>query len=108
MSEYLIIVALVAIAAIGVVTVFNSLPSLAALKAKEFHDELVRYLSTDPEQVADVLLWWTEHKATYPCLPQMALDHLSIPGMYFAILHYSIQIKYKFTATSTDVGCIFS
>ena len=37
-------------------------------------------LSTDPEQVVDVLMWWTECKATYLHLACMALDHLSIPG----------------------------
>ena len=67
------------------------MPSLAALKAKEFHDELVRYLSTDPEQVADVLLWWTEHKATYPQQSQMALDKSSISGTYFLFHYITLQ-----------------
>jgi hypothetical protein len=43
-------------------------------------DEVSRYLSTDPEQVRDVLLWWHERKSVYPCLSRMALDYLSIPG----------------------------
>ena len=60
--------------------IFNNLPSLAAPKAAKLCDELVHYLSADPEQVVDVLMWWTEHKATYPCLACMALDYLSIPG----------------------------
>ena len=61
--------------------IFDNLPSLAAPKAAELHDKLAHYLSTDPEQVVDVLMWWTEHKATYPHLARMALDYLSIPGM---------------------------
>jgi hypothetical protein len=61
--------------------IFDNLPSLAAPKAAELRDELARYLSTDPEQVVDVLMWWTEHKATYPRLAHMALNYLSIPGM---------------------------
>jgi hypothetical protein len=56
------------------------LPSLAAPKTKQLHDELMRYLSTDIEQVKDVLLWWAEHKATYPRLSRMALNYLTIPG----------------------------
>ena len=60
--------------------IFNNLPSLAAPKAAELHDELTCYLSTDPEQVVDVLMWWSEHKATYPHLARMALDYLSIPS----------------------------
>ena len=58
------------------------MPSLTPPRAEELRDELARYLSTDPEQVLDVLLWWTERKATYPNLSRMALDYLSIPGMY--------------------------
>ena len=65
-----------------------------APKAKELRDELARYLSTDPEQVVDVLLWWTECKAIYPHLSRMALDYLSIPGTYFATLNYTIHINY--------------
>jgi hypothetical protein len=61
--------------------IFNNLPSLAAPKAAKLCDELACYLITDPEQVVDVLMWWwTEHKATYPCLAHMALNYLSIPG----------------------------
>jgi hypothetical protein len=38
------------------------------------------YLSTDPELVKDVLLWWHKHKATYPHLSRTVLDYLTIPG----------------------------
>ena len=84
------------------------MPSLAAPKAKELRDELARYLSTDPEQVADVLLWWTERKATYPHLSRMALDYLSIPGTYFVTYITPFKLTVKFTATSTDVERVFS
>jgi len=29
---------------------------------------------------ADVLQWWREHAATYPCLAVMARDYLAIPA----------------------------
>jgi len=60
--------------------IFDHLPALNALKAKELRDELARYLSTDPEQVDDVLLWWHERKSMYPRLSRMALNYLTIPG----------------------------
>ena len=60
--------------------IFNELPALAAPKMVELHDELAHYVSTDPEQVKDVLLWWHEHKSMYPHLSHMALDYLTIPG----------------------------
>jgi hypothetical protein len=56
------------------------LPALVAPKAMDLHDELAQYLSMDPEQVEDVLLWWHEQKAIYPHLSHMALDYLTIPG----------------------------
>lgn len=85
------------------------MPSLAPPKAAELKDELARYLSTDPEQVLDVLLWWTEHKATYPNLLRMALDYLSIPGMYPFTSEIDRHADTCFaTATSTDVERVFS
>jgi hypothetical protein len=60
--------------------IFDNLPTLSAPKAKELRDELTRYLSTDPEQVDNVLLWWHERKSMYPHLSRMALDYLTIPG----------------------------
>ena len=85
------------------------MPSLAPPKAAELKDELARYLSTDPEQVLDVLLWWTEHKATYPNLSRMALDYLSIPGMYPFTSEIDRHADTCFaTATSTDVERVFS
>jgi hypothetical protein len=60
--------------------IFDNLPALSAPRIRELRDELDRYLSTDPEHVVDVLVWWTERKSMYPHLSRMALDYLSIPG----------------------------
>ena len=60
--------------------IFDNLPALSAPRIRELRDELDRYLSTDPEHVVDVLMWWTERKSMYPHLSRMALDYLSIPG----------------------------
>ena len=57
-------------------------PSLSALTQKELWDDLDRYLSTDPEMVEDVLMWWHEHHGMYPSLYHMALDYLTIPGVF--------------------------
>jgi hypothetical protein len=61
---------------------FDDLPALAVPKSSELRDELERYLSTDPEFVPDVLSWWYEQQHVYPCLSRMAIDYLSIPGMF--------------------------
>ena len=63
--------------------IFDNLPALSAPKKSSLRDDLDRYLSTDPEDVTDVLLWWYEHKHAYPHLHRMALDYLSIPGKIF-------------------------
>jgi hypothetical protein len=62
--------------------IFDSLPALAAPKQSELLDELDRYLSTDPEHAPNPLAWWRERRKMYPTLSRMALDYLSIPGMY--------------------------
>jgi hypothetical protein len=61
---------------------FDTLLS-SSTQFSELCDKIDRYLSTDTEKVTDVLLWWFEHHAIYPCLSRMALDYLSIPGMLF-------------------------
>jgi hypothetical protein len=66
--------------------IFDSLPALSAPRIQELRDELDRYLSTDPEHVVDVLMWWTERKSMYPRLSRMALDYLSIPGELIYII----------------------
>ena len=62
--------------------VFDNLASLNAPTCAELRDEYDRYLSTDPEVVDDILLWWSERHAMYPRLSHMALDYLTIPGKY--------------------------
>ena len=59
---------------------FDNLPSLSTPTQKELLDKLDRYLSTDPEMVEEVLMWWHEHRGMYPCLSHMTLDYLTIPG----------------------------
>ena len=61
---------------------FDDLHALAAPPPTELRGELQRYLSTDPEHVTDVLAWWYARKAVYPCLHRMALDYLTIPGVW--------------------------
>ena len=60
--------------------IFDNLPAIQAPRASDLRDELERFLSTDPEHVDDVFIWWYEHKHVYPCLYRMALDYLTIPG----------------------------
>jgi hypothetical protein len=43
---------------VKVTNIFNELPALSAPKPTELCDEISRYLSMDPEQVKDALLWW--------------------------------------------------
>lgn len=63
---------------------FDDLPALSAPSSSELRDELERYLSTDPEQVSDVIGWWYERRGAYPRLHRMALDYLTIPGAYIS------------------------
>jgi hypothetical protein len=62
--------------------IFYNLPSLAPPKASDLRDELDRYLSTDPEDIENVLAWWHERRSSYPQLSRMALDYLTIPGKF--------------------------
>jgi len=45
--------------------------------------ELSAYLDSDPvtcyEESFDILLWWRDHKLTYPILSIMARDIISVP-----------------------------
>ena len=49
-------------------------------------DELDEYLSHAVEKVKDPIAWWWDHRKVYPQFSAMALDYLSIPGMYQLIL----------------------
>ena len=53
--------------------------ALAAPATTELHDELDRYLGSDPEHVTDAVRWWYDRRAEYPCLSRMAIDYLVIP-----------------------------
>jgi len=68
--------------------IFDELPALAAPQMMKLRDEFACYLSTDPKQVKNVLLWWHEHKSMYPHLSCMALDYLTIPGKKPKIIIY--------------------
>lgn len=46
-------------------------------------DELVQYLAAKREKPANVLKWWYSRRHVYPRLSRMALDYLSIPGMFY-------------------------
>ena len=65
---------------------FDVLPALSAPCSSDLCDELERYLSTDPEHVTDVCAWWYEQRLVYPRLHRMALDYLTIPGVYITSL----------------------
>jgi hAT family C-terminal dimerisation region len=75
--------------------------ALAPPQTTDLRDELDRYLSTDVEHVTDPLAWWYERRTTYPCLSRMALDYLTIPGMYFSLY---IQWLPPHTAFNSDFG----
>jgi hypothetical protein len=87
--------------------IFDNLPSIQAPRPSDLRDELERFLSTDPEHVDDVFIWWYERKHVYPRLHRMALDYLTIPGMLMSLL--LILSAYQFlSATSVDVERTFS
>lgn len=75
------------VAAADTHNIFDVLPALSTPNPNDLRDELARYLSTDPEYVADVLLFWSDRKTTYPNLSRMALDYLSIPGEFCVCFH---------------------
>lgn len=83
-------------------------PSLPTTQSSAI-DELTRYLSTPPERITrkEVLLWWHDHRSTYPILSRMALDYLTIPGMYMRTRSFYIA-KLFYLATSVDVERVFS
>jgi hypothetical protein len=61
---------------------FDTMDDLLAPKTSESCSELDRYLSTDVEDVRELLMWWTERKTMHPALSRMALDYLTIPGEF--------------------------
>jgi hypothetical protein len=82
---------------------FDDLPALATPKVSELHNELDRFLGTDPEHVQDVLMWWFERWHTYPRLSRMARDYLSIPGRRNTKIIYFVPLTYLFYDYSSHV-----
>ena len=82
------------------------MPALSAPLKSDLRDELDRYLSTDPKHVTDAIAWWYEKRSIYPCLHRMALDYLTIPGMF--LYYFIIIISIIILATSVDVERVFS
>jgi hypothetical protein len=64
------------------INIFDNLECLSAPKAEDLHDELDKYLSTDPEHVVDAVKWWFDRRKIYPRLSRMAMDYLTIPRKY--------------------------
>ncbi len=53
-------------------------------------DELDHYLNTEANhKVKNPLRWWHENAFIYPCLSRMALDCLTIPGLFY-LLKYTV------------------
>ena len=90
--------------------IFDNLPSLQAPRPAELRSELDKYLDSDPEHVTDALAWWYEHKHVYPRLHRMALDYLSIPGVFSnPNTGGFLQVNHELIlATSVDVERTFS
>ncbi len=66
--------------------VFDFIPTPSSKHAHLGKDEVTRYLATATEETDNPLLWWRECRDIFPCLLCMALDYLSIPGMFFAVI----------------------
>ena len=58
-------------------------------------DEFDEYLSLPIEKVRDPLVWWWDHRHTYPQLSAMAFDFLSTPGMYLFITMLLLLTYYQ-------------
>jgi len=65
--------------------VFDTLTALAPPRVTDLRTELDCYLAADVEHVTDALVWWHEHRVTYPRLSRMALDYLTIPGELYSV-----------------------
>lgn len=66
--------------------IFNHLSAFEPPKPSDQQLELNCYLTSDIEDVVDALEWWYKEHTTFPQLSQMALDYLSIPGKFHAVL----------------------
>ena len=89
--------------------IFDNLPFLASLPQLTTPiNKLNLYLSTEPEDVTKPIEWWYKKRKTYPCLHQMALNYLMIPGVYLAAIRYSCSLTDFHVGTSVDVEHLFS
>ena len=70
-------------------------------------DELDEYLSSPIERVRNLIVWWWEHRQTYPQLSAMAFDFLSAPGTCDSVNLFNILLTITL-ATSTAVERVFS
>jgi hypothetical protein len=55
------------------------------IRTRTTESELEQYLSSSPVQLGegeDPMQWWVKNKHVYPNLHRMALDFLSVPGLY--------------------------
>ena len=87
------------------INIFDNLPALKSVE--NFEDELDRFLSTEREVgVVDGLAWWFERKHIYPRLSRMAMDYLSIPGIFIYLFPWNPYLQ--ISATSVDVERTFS
>jgi hypothetical protein len=66
--------------------------ALAPPKAGDLRNELDRYLIADVEDAPDVLAWWHERRGSFPHLSRMALDYLTIPGMFYSSSRYYMTL----------------
>lgn len=73
----------------------------------QLDNEISRYLQAPSESPENVLLWWIEHRKVYPRLSRMALDYLTVPGMY-CTANNRVGITKVFLATCVDVSRLFS
>ena len=63
--------------------IFDSLPALHTHSCPIARDEIDHYLATPIDgKVTDAMRWWHDRQTQFPRLSRMALDYLSIPGMY--------------------------
>jgi hypothetical protein len=78
----------------GVIKHLRQHISTKEAKRSELRDELDTYLSSDPEYVDDVLVWWSERRRTFPRLSRMALDYLTLPGKCYEPLIPAICLTF--------------
>ena len=63
--------------------IYDNLPALAPPLQTVDGDEVTTYLNRGPKDVGDAIKWWYLHKTIYPNLYHIALNYLTIPGLFF-------------------------